>query len=397
MTAPTDGLPGSELRQPDPQERAARFALAHVVEPGDPRLTAEVEHLGAVEVWHRLRTDGGSDKWSARAAAFDPGAAHARTNSCGSRFVVPGDEEWPTGFADLVGCEPVQQRTGAPFGLWVRGRAGLATTVGTGLAMVGARAATAYGEHVALELAHDLADAGIPVVSGAAYGIDAASHRGALTAPASRTVPVTVAVLACGIDQAYPASHADLLAAVEARGSVVSEIAPGQHPTRLRFLSRNRLIAAMTRATLIVEAGYRSGARNTVTWATVCGRPVMAVPGPVTSALSVTPNRLLRDHEAELVSSLDDVRALLAPAGEHLLAGHEEPASVVDLLDEPTRTVLEALPGRGVVGLEELSLRAALPLPRCAAELETLAAQGLVQETLTGEWQLTHRHLARRA
>lgn len=374
-------------------ERDARFALAHVVEPGDPRMALAVAERGAVEVWQTLCEGHRPEKWSARAAAFDRRAAEDRTRACGARFVVPGDEDWPDGVADLVGCEPVQQRTGAPFGLWVRGREGLAATTGAGVAMVGSRASTAYGEHVALQLGHDLAEAGIPVVSGAAYGIDAASHRGALTARINRSGPTTVAVLACGVDQAYPAGHADLLAGIADRGIIVSELAPGEHPTRLRFLARNRLIAAMSRASLVVEAGYRSGARNTVTWAGVCGRPVMAVPGPVTSALSVTPNRLLRDHEAELVSSVDDVLALLAPAGEHMLQGHEEPATVVDRLDPDARTVLEALPGRGAMGLEELALRAALPLPRCAAELETLAAQGLVVETLTGEWQLTHRHL----
>ena len=374
-------------------EQEARFALAHVVEPGDPPMAGAVAERGAVEVWRALREGRRPEKWAARAAAFDLNAAEARTRACGARFVVPGDADWPDGLADLVGCEPVQQRAGAPFGLWVRGRDGLAATAGAGVAMVGSRASTAYGEHVALQLAHDLADAGIPVVSGAAYGIDAASHRGALTARAGRSEPTTVAVLACGVDQAYPAGNTDLLAGIAERGSVVSELPPGEHPTRLRFLARNRLIAAMSRATLVVEAGYRSGARNTVTWAGVCSRPVMAVPGPVTSALSVTPNRLLRDHEAELVSSVDDVLALLAPAGEHLLQGHEEPATIVDRLEPEARTVLEALPGRGAIGLEQLALRAALPLPRCAVELELLAIEGLVTETLTGEWQLTHRHL----
>lgn len=377
-------------------ERSTRLALAHVIEPGDPQTARLVETHGVEAVWKRLRTEGSSSRWAPRAAVFELPAAVERTRACGARFLIPGDEEWPVQLEALVGCEPVQERTGEPLGLWVRGSGNLGDVAGRGVAMVGSRASTAYGEHVALQLGHDLVDSGIPVVSGAAYGIDAASHRGALSARGTGAGAVTVAVLACGIDQVYPAAHADLLAAVVERGLVVSELPPGEHPTRLRFLSRNRLIAAMTRATLLVEAAYRSGARNTVTWAAVCGRPVMAVPGPVTSALSVTPNRLLRDHEAELVSSIEDIRSLLSPVGQDALVGHEEPAAPIDLLDDDERTVLEVLPSRGGMGLEEVSIRAALPLARCAADLESLSARGLVTETLMGEWQLTRRHLTGR-
>ncbi|SDB91612.1 DNA processing protein [Raineyella antarctica] len=378
-------------------ERSARLALAHVVEPGDPGTAELVATYGVLDVWHRLRARGSRSRWAGRAAAFDLRAAIERTRACGARFVVPGDEEWPGQLDVLAGCEAVQDRTGPPMGLWARGARDLGAVTARGVAMVGSRASTSYGEHVALQLGHDLVESGIPVVSGAAYGIDAAAHRGALSAGPGDDGPVTVAVLACGVDQVYPAAHADLLAQVAARGSVVSELPPGEHPTRLRFLARNRLIAALSRATLIVEAAYRSGARNTVTWAQACGRPVMAVPGPVTSALSVTPNRLLRDHEAELVSSVEDVRALLSPTGQDTLVGHQEPPAPIDLLGETEKVVLEALPGRGSVGLDELSVRAALPLARCAADLEALSARGLVTETLMGEWQLTHRHLVRRA
>lgn len=373
-------------------ERAARLALAHVIEPGDAESWHLVSTLGVEEFWRRLTAGHSSSRWAPRAAALDLAAAIAHTEECGARFLIPGDEEWPAQLEALGRCEPVQGRAGIPLGLWVRGARGLGEVAGRGIAIVGSRASTAYGEHVALELGHDLARSGVPVVSGAAYGIDAAAHRGALTGRAG-TEPVTVAVLACGVDQAYPSAHAGLLASIVERGLVVSELPPGEHPTRLRFLSRNRLIAAMSRATLIVEAAYRSGARNTVTWAAACGRPVMAVPGPVTSALSVTPNRLLRDHEAELVSSVEDIRALLAPAGQDMLFGHQEPPNPVDLLGESERTVLEALPARGGIGVDELALRAALPVPRCAGDLTALAALGLVTETEPGRWRLTYRHL----
>lgn len=373
-------------------ERGIRFALAHVVEPGDPAVAELVETYGVEAVWRQLRAKDSTSRWAPRAAALALPAAIARTRACGARFLIPGDPGWPDQLAVLAGCEPVQQRTGEPLGLWVRGEGDLGVVAGRGVAVVGSRASTAYGEHVALQLGHDLAAAGMPVVSGAAYGIDAAAHRGALSAGASAGGQVTVAVLACGVDQVYPAAHESLVAGVLERGLVVSELPPGEHPTRLRFLARNRLIAAMSRAALIVEAAYRSGARNTVTWATVCERPIMAVPGPVTSAQSVTPNRLIRDHEAELVSSIEDVRALLSPVGQDTLIGHEEPPAPVDLLEEDERAVLEAMPARGSIGLDELMLRAALPVSRCAAELESLGGKGLVTETLMGEWQLTHRH-----
>lgn len=377
-------------------ERGIRFALAHVVEPGDPAFSELVDTHGVEEAWRQLRADDSTSRWAPRAAAFDLAAAITRTRACGARFLVPGDEDWPDQVGELAGCEPVQERTGAPLGLWVRGEGDLGRVAGRGIAVVGSRASTAYGEHVALQLGHDLATSGMPVVSGAAYGIDAAAHRGALSAGSAAGDQVTVAVLACGVDQVYPAAHAGLVAGILERGMVVSELPPGEHPTRLRFLARNRLIAAMSRASLIVEAAYRSGARNTMTWAAVCQRPIMAVPGPVTSAQSVTPNRLIRDHEAELVSSVEDVRALLSPMGQDMLVGHEEPAAPVDLLGQDEKAVLEAMPARGTIGLDELSLRAALPVPRCAAELEALGGKGLVAETLTGEWQLTHRHAARR-
>lgn len=380
----------------DKGERATRFALAHVVEPGDPDISDVVDTYGVQEVWQQLRSPDSTSRWARRAAVFDLAAAIGRTRACGARFLIPGDDEWPRGLDVLAGCEPVQERTGVPIGLWVRGEGDLGQVAGRGVAMVGSRASTSYGEHVALQLGHDLAASGTPVVSGAAYGIDAASHRGALSAGASAGPQATVAVLACGVDQVYPAAHTGLLAAVLERGLVVAELPPGEHPTRLRFLARNRLIAAMSQATLIVEAAYRSGARNTVTWAAVCQRPVMAVPGPVTSAQSVTPNRLIRDHEAELVSSVEDVRALLAPMGRDMLVGHEEPPAPVDLLDRDEKAVLEAMPARGSIGLDELTLRAALPVSRCAAELESLGGKGLVAETLTGEWALTHRHGTRR-
>src|SRR5690349_24006519 len=176
--------------------------------------------------------------------------------------------------------------------------------------MVGSRAATSYGGHVAGEIAADLGERGWAVVSGGAYGIDAAAHRGALAAEG-----VTIAVLACGVDYPYPAGHADLFAAICAQGLVVSEWAPGSRPARTRFLTRNRVIAALACGTVIVEAGERSGALNTARHAANLGKPLMAVPGPVTSAQSAGCHRIIRDWGASCVTRAADVIELLSPLG----------------------------------------------------------------------------------
>ena len=186
----------------------------------------------------------------------------------------------------------------------------LAPLVERSVAVVGSRASTPYGDSVGAELAADLGEADYTVVSGGAFGIDAAAHRGSL---ASRSP--TLAILAGGLDQPYPAGHGSLFERIAERGVLVSELPPGQHPTRTRFLSRNRLIAALTPGTVMVEAAARSGARNTVTWASALHRVVMAVPGPVTSANSVTPHRLIRESEAVLVTRAAEVLELLSPLG----------------------------------------------------------------------------------
>lgn len=377
-------------------ERRVRFALAHVVEPGDRTVAAELATWGPAGLWDRVSAPGSESRWAGRAARFDADRAMAATRAAGARFVVPGDPEWPTGLGALVGCEPVQDRGGLPLGLWVRGRGDLGRASGAGVALVGSRAATAYGEQVASGLAYDLAARGVPVVSGAAYGIDGAAHRGALAGWRDPDGAATVAILACGVDRVYPVGHADLLDRIAESGLVVSELPPGEHPTRLRFLARNRLIAALSRATVVVEAGVRSGARNTATWAVACGRHLLAVPGPVTSALSATPHRLLRDHEAELAADAADVMALISPVGQDALCGESEPPDPLDLLDDGERQVFEALPGSGSMVVDEISVAAALPVSVCLGELVSLQDRGLVVETRSGGWQLTHRHRRKR-
>jgi len=366
-------------------ERTARMCLCAVVEPGHPAVAEAVEEYGAAQVWASLVRPGADLPLARKARTVKPEELRERTRAEALRFVIPGDPEWPTALSDLAGCEPVNQLSGPPLGLWLAGAGDLAELLGESVAMVGSRASTAYGDTVAADLAAELSESGRTVLSGGAYGIDASAHRGCLS---GRTP--TVAVLAGGLDQPYPAGHRPLFDRIAERGVMVSELAPGEHPTRVRFLARNRLIAALTPGTVLVEAAARSGARNTVTWANVLGRIVMAVPGPVTSATSVTPHHLIRESEAVLVTRAGDVLELLSPLGRAnpRLPGERRPT---DELSAEELRVFEAIPGRGSIGAGDLSLRAGMTVPTCLALLDQLAEQGFLVQNVLGQWQLPPR------
>lgn len=222
-----------------------------------------------------------------------------------ARFVIPGDLEWPQQLNDL---------TAPPLGLYVRGEADLRILALCSVAIVGSRAASAYGVRVAAELAADLSERGWSVISGAAFGIDGAAHRGALAVGG-----VTAAVLANGVDEAYPRAHTDLIRRISESGVLVSEVPPGSHPTRARFLTRNRVIAALTRGTVVVEAAERSGSLRTAAQAEELIRVVMAVPGPVDSPSSAGAHRWIADRRAELVTSASDVIELVGSLEQVLL------------------------------------------------------------------------------
>lgn len=372
-------------------ERLARMSLAAVVEPGHPAVAEAVAAYGAEAVWASVREQPGDVPLAVRARRVVPEELVARTRAAGLRFVVPDDEEWPAALADLAGGEPVNELSGEPLGLWVGGGGHLGELCSSSVAIVGSRASTAYGDTVAADLGAELSEGGRSIVSGGAYGIDAAAHRGCL---AGRTP--TVAVLAGGLDQPYPAGHRPLFERIAERGAIVSELAPGEHPTRVRFLARNRLIAALSPGTVLVEAAARSGARNTVTWANALARVVMAVPGPVGSATSVTPHRLIREAEAVLVTGATDVLELLSPLGR---ASPRTPGEhrATDDLDGVELRVFEAVPGRGALPAGEVALRAGITLPRCLAALDRLAEEGFLAQDLHGQWHLPHRtpHRAR--
>lgn len=369
-------------------ERAARLALSCVVEPATVAVTEQVAQWGAEQVWEALRNGSGPEPLTRRAQEFRVEPVVARAEASGMRFVVPGDPEWPLGLADLEGCEPVNDLSGSPLGLWVRGGGDLAMLARRSVAVVGARACSAYGETIAGELAAELSRSGVTTVSGGAYGIDAAAHRGCL---ASRSA--TVAILACGLDRSYPPAHRPLFERIAEDGVLVSEFPPGAHPTRVRFLGRNRLIAAMTQVTVIVEAAVRSGARNTVTWANCLNRVVAAVPGSIYSVQSYTPHRLVREAEAVLVTSAAEVLELLAPLGRGVPRAKAERRATDDFSPEQL-AVYEAVPSRGGLSVEELSLRSGVPLAVCLGTLDELSEQGVVEQDESWQWRLPRRRRA---
>jgi len=367
-----------------PQERLARVALARISEPGDPRLAGLVAELGAVAVHMALAAERGPDDLrtdvAARLREADPERDLDVAQRLGIRFVIPSDDEWPHQLDDLAAAEPVQGRGGPPLGLWVRGPVRLHEL--HAVAIVGSRSATTYGADVAAELAAGVARAGVVVVSGAAFGIDQAAHRGAVAAGG-----VTVAVLACGVDRAYPAAHRGLLDHLAAEGAVVSELAPGCAPTRLRFLARNRLIAALARGTVVVEAALRSGALNTANWTTRLNRPLLGVPGPITSAPSQGVHQLIRSGAATLVTSGEEVLELVGAAGEHLVEVPRGRARPRDRLPLRSQQVLDAVPVAACARADSIARTAGLGLVEVRSTLVRLRAHGLVEELPTG-WRL---------
>lgn len=362
-------------------ERDARMALCCVVEPGSIEMAALVAEHGPAEVFAGLTKQGSRSRWRQRARSLDLDLVRRATTLYRLRFVIPGDDEWPAALNDLAAIEAVNEMGGVPFGLLVKGKPPLAEVVDRSVAIVGSRAATPYGQSVATDLAAGLGTHGVSVVSGGAYGIDAAAHAGALAADAP-----TVAVMAGGLDKPYPSGNGGLLRRVADRGLLIAELPPGQHPTRARFLTRNRLIAALSPVTVLVEAAHRSGARNTVTWAGACNRVVLAVPGPVHSATSTTPHRLIRDAEAVLCTGVEDVLEVIRPVGSRVATRPDQHRPLDDLTADEL-AVYEAFPARGTMTAGELSLRAGVAIPVCLGILDHLVERGFITESLDG-WKL---------
>jgi DNA processing protein len=375
MTAPADA------------DRLARAALTCVAEPGDAVLGALLRTCapaGIVAALTEGRAPAGAGRvpgldralrrWSARLGSAPSAVTLDAWQRDGIRLLCPGDPGWP-GQLDVLG-------DGLPWGLWVRGSADLRYACLRSVSIVGTRAATSYGAHVCLEMSAALAERGWAVVSGGAFGIDSCAHRGALTAEG-----VTVAVLASGVDDPYPLSHELLFKAIAAHGVLVSEWPPGRRPTRPGFLVRNRVITALSRGTVVIEAARRSGALNTARHARDQCRPLMAVPGPVTSPASAGCHEIIRDWGAVCVTSARDVLEHLAFPGDEPPARVRGPVLPRDALDPASRKVLEAVPARAGHGPARIAVSAGVDFDTVLRCLGGLAAGGFVERCDRG-WRL---------
>jgi len=367
-------------------ERVARAALSRLAEPGDVRLATLVGKLGANKVFELLRAEedvaGVYTDVATRLRGLEPERELADAATRGIRFICPEDDEWPASVDDLNQAEPVQSRGGAPLGLWARGPLQLNEACMRSASVVGSRSATTYGAGVASDIAAHLAEAGVSVVSGAAFGIDQAAHRGALAMKGP-----TIAVLACGVDRVYPSAHKNLLDYIADVGLILSELPPGCSPTRLRFLSRNRVIAALTQGTVVVEAAARSGALNTANWATRLNRVLMGVPGPVTSAPSEGVHELIRTRDASLVTRGADVMELLSPIGVRMSEPRRGEQRARDALQEREQQVLEAVPLACSVAPESIARAAGLSVAEVTVNLMSLKRLGFVEES-SGGWRV---------
>lgn len=364
--------------------RSAYAYLGAVTERSTAQLWDLVDAVGPLEAADRIRSGRTDDELAAQAEArrlrVDPGELFERAGQVGARLLVPGDPGWPAAALEPLD-RPRRLRKGGrggvetalrPLGLWWRGPADPEAVVGRAVAVVGTRAPTSYGRAVTADLAAGASAEGFAVVSGGAFGVDAAAHRAVLGAGG-----ITVAVLAGGVDRLYPRGNDGLLTAVAGSGAVVSDQPPGTGVTRYRFLDRNRLIAALSPATVVVEAAARSGALSTATWARVLGRPVGAVPGPVTSVASVGCHLLVRDRGAILVTRTADLVELAGSMGETAPPPAGGPTTW-DGLDDTTRRVLEALPTTGGVAPAEAAASAGVSPATTRAVLGRLLAAGAV-------------------
>lgn len=373
-------------------DRLARAWLTRAAEPGQAATHALVQYLGPVEAVRLVRARQAPPSVMAAfgcrveedRAEQDLSIAHR----FGIRLVTPEDDEWPAAMLHpmLLATERGLLDLAPPLALWVRGPVSVEEAVLRSVAVIGSRASTAYGEHVAAEIAFGLADRGWTVVSGGALGIDGAAHRAALAADG-----ITVAVLACGLDRPYPAAHGALFERIAGTGLLLSEWPPGCAPYRRRFLIRNRLIAALAAGTVVVEASARSGTASTARRCRELGRSLMAVPGPVTSAVSVGTHELLRageDGGARLVCSAGQVLEEVGRLGDDLADPPRAPPRPRDGLDDLARSVLDSVPVRRAVAPERIARAAGVTVLDVLRVLPALELLDLVE--LTGEgWRLS--------
>lgn len=384
-------------------QRTSAMMWARLAEPGDRAAGTVVSHLGLTRSidWltaHyagsqdatlvRLLDDMGIDhpsqrkklgehlaRWQLRWADLDVDQEEKAARILGARIITRGHDLWPTALDDLM--------EESPFCLWALGNPDLRDFAEGGISIVGARAASAYGEHVTANLVSELVSQGHPILSGGAYGIDAVAHRAALASHG-----ITAAVMAGGIDQLYPAGNTNLLRNVIAQdGTVLTELPPGSVPSRVRFLRRNRLIAALTKVTVVVEAAWRSGTLSTANHAFEIGRAVGAVPGPVTSVQSAGCHRLLKESAAQCVTDAQDIIELagfnvrsqgtgteLARQGE-LEFGDR----LTDSLNPIEKLVFDVLSPRTLRTLDEVATRSGVTMGEAMAAVAQLESRKVIE------------------
>lgn len=319
-------------------------------------------------------------RWNRRMERTLNAEAHMAA-TCGAWLVTPADPLWPPQLNDLGPARP--------YGLWCRGdsRHLLDVASAPSVALVGSRDPSIYGTEATTHLAAELARRGYTVISGGAMGIDIAAHRAALTQQGS-DLP-TIAFMAGGLDRLYPAQNSDALNMIVDRGLIMSEVSVGNTPTRWRFLERNRLIAALARHTIVVEARWRSGALNTARHAMEIGRTLWAVPGQINSPNSVGTNRLLRDGLAQTLTEAADILEYDAAAGFELGTEHESEwdqvasSSALDELTERQGRVWDDLSPRSYRGVDEIAAALGLSARDVMADLFHLGRCGLAESSGT--------------
>lgn len=349
--------------------------------PGEHQMSRD--KFGKALATRRLR-------WNRRMERTLNAEAHMAA-TCGAWLVTPADPLWPPQLNDLGPARP--------YGLWCRGdsRHLLDVASAPSVALVGSRDPSIYGTEATTHLAAELARRGYTVISGGAMGIDIAAHRAALTQQGS-DLP-TIAFMAGGLDRLYPAQNSDALNMIVDRGLIMSEVSVGNTPTRWRFLERNRLIAALARHTIVVEARWRSGALNTARHAMEIGRTLWAVPGQINSPNSVGTNRLLRDGLAQTLTEAADILEYDAAAGFELGTEHESEwdqtasSSALDELTERQGRVWDDLSPRSYRGVDEIAAALGLSARDVMADLFHLGRCGLAESSGTS-WRKVHPAVA---
>lgn len=362
--------------------RAAYAYLGAVTERPTAQLWDLVESVGPLAAQERIRRrevgQALADQSEARRSLVDGARLLEEAHEVGARLLVPGDPGWPDWSLGPLDRPRDRRRDSSggvatplrPLGLWWRGAADPGLALTRSVAVVGTRAPTAYGRAVTADLCAGVSAEDFTVISGGAFGIDASAHRAVLGVGGT-----TIAVLAGGVDRLYPRGNDAMLRQITETGAVISEQPPGTGVTRYRFLDRNRIIAALTSATVVVEAAARSGALSTAAWAAALDRPVGAVPGPVTSVASVGSHLLIRDRNAVLIGRASEVVELAGDMGE-FAAPPRGDTSTWDGLDDVTRRILEALPTSGGAAPAQLAASAGIPAGTARAVLGRLSATG---------------------